>query len=90
MKEITNKQIESKAILGRELRISPKSIISINKPDYRTHYYTETIELLIGVGKDHTAKLIMDSEAWKALVNGEDISVEKDSNIKRKYFYEIK
>lgn len=61
--------------LGRELKISPKSVVHRMAPGYKVEYYAETIEVLIGVGKDNTASLIMDVECWEAFVGGAEIKI---------------
>ena len=61
--------------LGRELKISPKSVVHRMAPGYKVEYYTETVEVLIGVGKDNTASLIMSVECWEAFVGGADVKI---------------
>jgi hypothetical protein len=61
--------------LGRELKISPKAKLCINEPGFSKKYYVETVEVLIGIGKDHTALLIMDTDSWKAFVDGETVDI---------------
>jgi len=67
--------IKSFARLGKEVRISPKACVTVNKPGFKTEFYTETISINIGIGKDHTADLIMTVDAWKALKNGEEVNI---------------
>lgn len=59
--------VNSFARLGREIKISPKSKVSINSPGYKVEFYTETVDIIIGIGPDNVAHLIMDINAWKAL-----------------------
>src|SRR5690606_2581004 len=59
--------VNSFARLGREIKISPKSKVSINSPGYKVEFFVETVDVLIGIGNDHTAHLVMEVEAWKAL-----------------------
>jgi len=61
--------------LGKELKVSPKSHITINKPGYKQEFFVESVSLLIGIGKDHTADIIMTKEAWEALKAGEKIEI---------------
>lgn len=61
--------------LGMPIKISPKSRVSINKAGLKVEYFVETISVLIGIGKDHTAELIMDKDAWEALNNGEQLHI---------------
>lgn len=61
--------------LGREIKISPKSNISVNYPGYKLEYFVETVTVSIGIGNDHTAQLVMDREAWQSLNSGEPVHV---------------
>lgn len=78
-------EIQAFTKLGREVKISPKANISINKPGFKTEFFVETINILIGIGKDHTADLIMSKDAWLALKDGEEISVTTVEEFKKKY-----
>ena len=60
--------------LGREIKISPKAVVFINPP-FKKEFFTDTIEMIIGIGKNHTASLTMDVDAWEALKNGEEINI---------------
>lgn len=71
--------------LGREVKISPKANVSLNSPGYKVEYYVETVDVLIGVGKDHTATLIMDKDAWDALKSGEEINITTTKEFKKKF-----
>ncbi len=70
--------------LGREIKISPKANITVNKPGFKTEFFVETVNVLIGIGKDWTADLIMDIEAWEALNRGEKISITTTEEFKKK------
>jgi len=61
--------------LGRELKISPKSVVHRMAPGYKSENYTETVQVLIGVGPDNTASLTMDVECWEAFVGGAEIKI---------------
>jgi hypothetical protein len=61
--------------LGKEIRISPKAKVYVNNAGFKAQYFVETVTLNIGIGKDHTAELIMTMDAWKALQSGEKINV---------------
>lgn len=78
------------ARLGREIRISPKAQIHVLGPGYKTEYFIESIECSIGIGKDHTASLIMSLEAWEALKAGAEVHVTTTEEYKRKYEYKIR
>lgn len=78
-------QINGIAKLGREIKISPKSCVTVNKPGYSVEFYTESVNVVIGIGKDNTADLIMSKEAWDALLNGEEISITTTDDFVKKY-----
>lgn len=71
--------------LGKEIKISPKSNISLNKPGFKVEFFTETVNVLIGIGKDWTADVIMTKDAWEALKRGEKISVDTNKEFKEKF-----
>lgn len=61
--------------LGRELRIGKKSHVYVNNPGFKVEYFVPSVELLFGIGKNHTASIIMDTDAWEALQKGEETSI---------------
>jgi UDP-N-acetylglucosamine enolpyruvyl transferase len=71
--------------LGREIKISPKSHITFNKPGFKTEFFVDSVSLLIGIGNDNTADLIMSKESWEALVAGEEINIDTLKEFKEKY-----
>lgn len=80
-----NQSIEKFGRLGREIKISPKSSIAINTAGFTTEFFVDTVSVLIGIGKDYTADLIMTKEAWYALNNGEKINIDTDKEFKKKF-----
>lgn len=62
--------------LGGSFRVGNKSLATFNKPGLTVEYKTETVEVTIGIGKDHTASLIMGMDAWEALKEGEQVYIE--------------
>ena len=80
-------EIESFARLGKEIKISPKANITVNKPGFKTEFFVDTINICIGIGNDHTADLIMTRESWEALNNGAEINIETTEDFKKKYVY---
>ena len=82
-KSVITSSITAFGKLGKEIKISPKSNVSINKPNYKVEYFDETIDVLIGIGKDHTATLIMSKDAWVALNNGDKIHIETQKSFKK-------
>lgn len=80
-------EIETIDKLGKEIKISPKSHVSVNKAGYKTEFYTETVTLVMGIGNHHTADLIMTKDAWEALNNGEKIHITTTEEFKKKYIH---
>lgn len=62
-------------VLGKEIKISPKSYVELIGPGFKKECFTDTVMITIGIGKDHTASLVMDDEAWEALKSGEKIHI---------------
>ncbi len=71
--------------LGKEIKISPKTYISVNKENYSITYGTESISINIGIGKDHVAHLTMSLEAWEALNEGQEIKTTTLKEFKKEY-----
>lgn len=78
-------KIDNFGTLGREIKISPKSNITINAPGFKVKYYVETVSVLIGIGKDYTAELIMGKDDWEALKAGETIDITTTKDFKKKF-----
>jgi hypothetical protein len=78
-------QIEGMAPLGREIRISPKANVTVNKAGFKTEFFVPTVNVLIGIGKDNTADLIMTVDAWEALKSGEEISITTVKEFREKF-----
>lgn len=78
-------QISNFGTLGREIKISPKANITVNCPGYGSTFYVETVNVLIGIGKDYTADLIMTKDAWEALNAGEKIHITTNKQFKKKF-----
>lgn len=72
MKAIKNTKIGR---LGKEIKISPKAIVSFDPPFTQQTYGVESVSVLIGIGKDHFANLSMDKDSWAALNRGEPIHI---------------
>lgn len=71
--------------LGKEIKISPKSHCCLNVAGYKAEYFVETVSICIGIGKDHTAELIMTKEAYDALNSGEKVEITTTEQFKEKY-----
>ncbi len=54
---------------NRMLKIGPKSVVAINKPQLEMVYNVNTAVVSISIG-NHTAHLIMTEEAWIDFVEG--------------------
>lgn len=70
--------------LGREIKISPKTIVMFNDPFTRT-FATDTVEVLIGIGKYHSASLTMDVYSWKALKEGAEINITTSKQFRKQF-----
>jgi len=71
--------------LGKELKISPKASVQINKAGFKNEWFVPTATVLIGIGKDHTADLIMDVESWEALKAGAEIHITTAKEFRTKF-----
>lgn len=80
-------EIDHFARLGKEIKISPKANTTVNKAGYKTEFFVETVNVMIGIGNDHTADLIMSKDAWEALNKGEKINITTTEDFKKKYVY---
>lgn len=78
MKTSIRKTVRAVAKLGKEIKISPKAVVHINSPGYKVEYFEETVEVVIGVGKDNVGSLILTKTAWEELNNGAEIIITKD------------
>ena len=78
-------EIISFARLGKEIKISPKTNCNVNKEGYSLECFTESIEVLIGIGK-YTATLIMSKEAWVALQT-EEVKIVTTEQFKKKLYH---
>lgn len=73
--------------LGKEIKISPKSHCTVNKPGFKTEFYVETVNVCIGIGADHTADLIMTVDAWEALNEGQPVNITTAKEFNDRYVY---
>lgn len=70
---------------GKEIKITPKANVSINEPGFKTEFFVETVNVVVGIGEHHSADLIMTVEAWKALNNGEKVHITTTEEFKKKF-----
>ena len=61
--------------LGRSLYIGSRTGLWVTEAGYKVEYFLPTVQITIGIGKDHTATLIMDEEAFAAFQAGEEVSI---------------
>lgn len=71
--------------LGKELKISPKTCVTVNKPGFIQQMFVESVTVNIGIGKDNSADLVMTKEAWEAFKNGEEIEITTVKEFKEKF-----
>lgn len=76
---------ENYGSLGRRIEIGSKAKVNKNKPGMKMEFFTPTVEVLIGIGKDHIAHLVMDEDAWLALLAGHDINIDTLKDFKEKF-----
>ena len=69
--------------LGREIKISPKSAATVNEAGHELKFLVPTVSVLIGIGKDETADLVMTEDAWNALNNGEKLNISTVKEFKK-------
>lgn len=82
---VTEQTIKHFTRLGREIKITPKAHVSVNTAGYKKEFFVETVEVTIGIGKNHAAYLIMSVEDWKALKKGEAVHVTTTKEFKELY-----
>ena len=84
-KKVISQEILKFKKLGKEIKISPKTYISVNKENYSITYGTESISINIGIGKDHVAHLTMSLESWEALNEGQELKTTTFKEFKKEY-----
>jgi len=70
--------------LGKGIKVSPKANVSVFTPGYAIEFNEPSVEVTIGIGKDHTAHLVMTKNAWEALKSGEIVDIETVQKFKEK------
>ena len=78
---MANKKKREVVIIGKEINIPANAKMTVNKAGSRTTRYVDNVEILIGIGKDYTASLIMDRDAHKALMAGEKLQIDEGTII---------
>lgn len=85
VKNLTHSEIENFSKLGKRVEIGSTAKVSINKPGFKMEFYTPTVDVVIGIGKDHVARLVMDEDAWKALKKGQKVEITSLPQFKKKF-----
>jgi len=80
-----NQYIEGFGRLGRELKISPKTNVVLNREGFKTEFFVPTININIGIGNHHSIDIIMTVSAWKEFQKGTEIITTTDKEFKEKY-----
>lgn len=79
MSKVKHYELAGLGKLGKEIKISPKALVSINKPNMTMTFPEESVSIVIGIGENHTAELVMDKMAYEALQKSEvNIVMHKD------------
>ena len=84
-KKVISQEILKFKKLGKGIKISPKTYVSVNKENSSITYGTESISINIGIGKDHVAHLTMSLETWEALNEGQELKTTTLKEFKKEY-----
>ena len=84
-KKVISQEILKFKKLGKEIKISPKTCVGVNKENFSIVYGTESINVNVGIGKDHVAHLTMSLEAWGALNEGQELKTTTLKEFKKEY-----
>jgi len=76
---------ENHGKLGKRIEIGATAHVSLNKSGAKYEFFSPTVELLVGIGRDHVARLVMDEDAWKALKKGQKINIDSITTFKKKF-----
>jgi hypothetical protein len=77
--------VEKFGKLGKEIKISPKSLVSFNKEGFILSNDGKTVSVVVGIGDEHVADLVMSLDAWKALNKGEAVETATHKEFLSKY-----
>ena len=80
--------IDSISSLGKEIKISPKAAVTINSPGFKIEMIDKSISVNVSIGDNYTADLVMTTEAWEALKNGDKIYCTSVKDLKKTIFDE--
>ncbi len=73
--------------LGKEIKVSPKANAMFHPKGYKTEFYVDTVSVVIGIGNNHAADLVMSKAAWDDLQKGAKVNIETTEDFKKKYIY---
>jgi len=71
--------------LGRRVELKMNTTVSINEPGFGIDMHVESVSLHFGIGKDHTAYLVMPKLAWEALKAGEKLDITTLNKFKKQF-----
>lgn len=71
--------------LGKRVEFGSNTHVAINQPGMSIEFFTETVQVTFGIGKDHVGYLIMDEDAWKALNKGQKTNIGTLNSFKKKF-----
>ena len=74
-------------ILGVNIILPTMTMVSIHEGGYKITYFEDTVIVIIGIGKDHTAELLMTKRAWEALNDGKSINITIDVDPARDFSF---
>lgn len=72
---ISVNDLENHGKLGKRIEIGSTALMHTSKAGSKREWFVPTVEVVIGIGKDHVAYLTMDDDAWKALKKGQKINI---------------
>lgn len=79
------KEPQNYGSLGKGIKISPRACVSLNKPGFLVEFYVPTVQVMIGIGNNHTGYLVMEEDAWKALKEGAEVNVTTLKQFKKEF-----
>jgi hypothetical protein len=85
VRSIVNAYPENHGALGKRIELGARAHVTKNKSGAKYEFFSPTIELLIGIGNDSVARLIMDEDAWKDLKKGRKVNVDSLQTFKKKF-----
>jgi hypothetical protein len=70
----SSNEFEHRYDLGRDITIPASANAVFNPAGLKINIPVESVSIIIGIGKDHTADLIMTKEAYNALREGAEVT----------------